>query len=105
METNVIQKIILVLVGFAILFVGFLLFLTVCGEPTPEYIARLKDLFGWFAWFVMLIDNTLRGLAGAALMWIGYKIYPFKDEECDEEQVAENEIEEQDAIIINTIKK
>lgn len=105
METNVIQKIVLVLVGFAILFVGFLLFLTVCGEPTPEYIARLKDLFGWFAWFVMLIDNILRGLAGAALMWIGYKIYPFKDEGCDEEQVAENEIEEQDAIIINTIKK
>ena len=80
MKTNVIQQIILALVGFAILFVGFLLFISVCGEPTPEYNARLEELFGWFAWFAPLVDNILRGLAGAALMWLGYKVYSFHDE-------------------------
>lgn len=79
MKTNVIQIIVLAVVGLAIMSVGGLLLCSVCGEPTPEYNARLAELFGWFSWAALLFDNILRGVLGFAIVWIGYKVWPFRE--------------------------
>lgn len=104
MKNNILQTIVLLLVGFAILFVGFIILLSGIGESTPEYDEMLINNFGIFSGVVMFLDRIVRLAVGAAIMYVGYKIYPFKDEEG--EQAVENEIDEQDGqIIVNTIKK
>ena len=80
MKTNVIQTLVLALVGFALIGGGFLLFISVCGEPTPEYSERIRDLFGCFWWVAETLDGILRGVLGAGIMWVGYKVWPFRDE-------------------------
>ena len=91
MKNNAIQTVILALVGFAILFVGFLLFICVGGETTPEHAARFRDLFGAFAWFADILERIATGLLGAGLMYLGYKVYPFHDgDAAPEEKSADN---------------
>ncbi len=80
MKNNVLQTILLAVIGFAILFVGFLLFISSGGENEPALDARLEELFGVFAGLADFLGRILRGVVGLAIMWVGYKVYPFKDE-------------------------
>lgn len=102
MKNNVLQTIILALVGFAILFVGFLLLCSVCGEPDPEYNSILEERFGVFALFAALGDNIIRGLAGFLLIWVGYKVYPFRDD--TPEYIAVDTPDEQEQPVESKIK-
>ena len=80
MKTNVIQTIVLVLVGFALIGLGFLFFISAGGDPTPEYSERVRENWGCFWWVAETLDGILRGIVGAAIMWVGYKVWPFHDE-------------------------
>lgn len=96
MKTNVIQTIVLALVGFALICTGALFIMSVAGEPEPGYTEHAEELFGWFSWFAILFDNILRGLAGFAIAWLGYKVWPFHDDK--QETAALEEPDEQEQI-------
>ena len=80
MKNNAIQILILALVGFALIGGGFLLFISAGGDPTPEYSERVHNLFGCFWWVAETLDGILRGVLGAGIMWVGYKVWPFHDD-------------------------
>lgn len=81
MKTNTVQTLILALVGLVIMFFGLLFILAGLGENSPELDARLSDLFGIFAGIAEILERVILWAVGGAIVWVGYKIYPFHDEQ------------------------
>jgi type II secretory pathway component PulF len=85
MKTNTVQTLILALVGLVIMFFGLLFILAGLGENSPELDARLSDLFGIFAGIAEILERVILWAVGGAIVWVGYKIYPFHDDEQETE--------------------